>query len=391
VLEFGAYRIDREQRLLTKENNVIPLAPKVFDTLLVLAESGGRMLGKETLLKRIWPDAFVEEGSLARNISTLRKLLGEGPQDQKYIMTVPKRGYRFVAKVSALAAANRAGGGEDPARLPRKNNTAIETPDSTFIGDIRSREPVITLPGRVDADFREVSFVGRERELNRLTGHFQRMLDGAGKIVFLTGEAGIGKSALAEEFMRSLRRLHPGLMLACGRAVEQYGTGEAYLPFLDALSALLRDGGETFRTTLRTLAPVWCLQLPSFGSNGDLDQLRRETAGATKERMLREMGDALGANSSTAPLVLLLEDLHWADPSTIDLLRRLGQQIAAQRILLVATLRPEDVEIGNHPLRNCRIEMQAHQQCDEIAPRPAQPRRYRQSSESPLQPQRFSE
>src|SRR4051794_34985990 len=99
VLEFGPYRIDREQRLLTKGSDVTPLAPKVFDTLLVLVESGGRILEKENLLKKLWPDAFVEEGSLARNISTLRKALGESPHDPKYIVTVPKRGYRFVAKV----------------------------------------------------------------------------------------------------------------------------------------------------------------------------------------------------------------------------------------------------------------------------------------------------
>src|SRR5690242_8220587 len=173
VLEFGTYRVDREQRLLTKQNEVIPLAPKVFETLLALVESGGRMLEKEALLKRIWPDAFVEEGSLARNISTLRKALGEGPQDQKYIVTVPRRGYRFVAKVSAPATPDRLGVRELSAQLPRGKNGAVESPDSSFIG--------------VNTGFGEASFVGRERELNRLTAHFQRMLGGAGSIVFLTG------------------------------------------------------------------------------------------------------------------------------------------------------------------------------------------------------------
>lgn len=99
-LEFGRYRIDREQRLLLKEGAITPLAPKVFDLLLLLAESGGKLLAKESLLAKLWPDTFVEEGSLTRNISTLRKVLGEGSQEQRYISTVPKRGYRFVAEVS---------------------------------------------------------------------------------------------------------------------------------------------------------------------------------------------------------------------------------------------------------------------------------------------------
>jgi DNA-binding winged helix-turn-helix (wHTH) protein/TolB-like protein/tetratricopeptide (TPR) repeat protein len=107
VLEFGPYRIDREQRLLTKGTSIVPLAPKVFDLLLVLAESGGRILTKESLLKTLWPDSFVEEGSLTRNISTLRKVLGESPEDQKYITTVPKRGYRFVAQVRAVPVSNQ--------------------------------------------------------------------------------------------------------------------------------------------------------------------------------------------------------------------------------------------------------------------------------------------
>lgn len=371
VLEFGPYRVDREQRVLTKGSDVTPLAPKVFDTLLVLVESGGRILEKENLLKKVWPDAFVEEGSLARNISTLRKALGESPHDQKYIVTVPKRGYRFVAKVIAGEAPSKLGGGLEDSQVSLSREDIIwkgrtdlgSTDASSNLSEGRAEGPAEAMALCREPD----TFVGRERETRRLGEHFQRMLGGVGNLVFLTGEAGIGKSALAEEFMRSVRRLHPELMVASGRAVEQYGTQEAYLPFLDALSTLLRDGGDSLRVILRAHAPTWCLQLPAFNSSADLDQLRRETIGATKDRMLREMADALSVLSSTAPLLLLLEDLHWADPSTVDLLRHLCHRIAAQRVLLLVTFRPEDLQIGNHPLKNCKVEMQAHQQCDEIA------------------------
>ena len=98
--------------------------------------------------------------------------------------------------------------------------------------------------------------------------------------------------------------------------MEQYGTGEAYLPFLDAMASLLAGPGrERGAAMLRTYAPTWCLQLPaSFASSGDLERFQRETIGATKERLLREMGDALGALTAGTLLVILLEDLHWADP-----------------------------------------------------------------------------
>jgi len=99
VLMFGRFRLDRGQRLLWAGEQIQPLEPKVFDTLLALVEAQGRLMSKEELLARVWPDTFVEEGSLARNISTLRKLLGEGTDSVRFIETIPKRGYRFVADV----------------------------------------------------------------------------------------------------------------------------------------------------------------------------------------------------------------------------------------------------------------------------------------------------
>jgi pimeloyl-ACP methyl ester carboxylesterase/DNA-binding winged helix-turn-helix (wHTH) protein len=94
---FGIFRIDVTERVLLKEKTVVPLTPKVFDTLLFLVENGGHMLGKQELIEKVWPDSFVEENNLAQNISTLRKALGEGAGGAKYIETVPKRGYRFIA------------------------------------------------------------------------------------------------------------------------------------------------------------------------------------------------------------------------------------------------------------------------------------------------------
>jgi len=213
------------------------------------------------------------------------------------------------------------------------------------------------------------AFVGRERELQRLESLLQQSTMGAGKIVFVTGEPGIGKTAVIDELRRRARRTRPPLLLARGRCVEQYGPGEAYLPFLDALTALLGTStGARVASILRTHAPTWCLQLPAaFGSGGALEQLQRDTIGATKDRMMRELGDALVAMAASAPVLFFLEDLHWADPSSVDLLRHLGQRVAGHRILVVGTFRPEDIERTNHPLRTVRIEMRAQKQCEEMA------------------------
>jgi serine/threonine protein kinase/tetratricopeptide (TPR) repeat protein len=218
-------------------------------------------------------------------------------------------------------------------------------------------------------DSRSSAFVGREPELQKLEGLLRQAIDGSGRVVFITGEPGIGKTSLSDEFLRRARAKYSGLLISRGRCVEQYGTGEAYLPFLDAIGALL-DGParERLGAVMRTYAPTWCAQLPAaFASTGAFERLQQETIGATKERMMREMGDALGMFATTSPIVLLLEDLHWADPSSVDLLRHLCQRIGSQRLLIAGTFRPEDIERSNHPLKGYKAEMQAHRLCEEVA------------------------
>ena len=213
------------------------------------------------------------------------------------------------------------------------------------------------------------SFVGREPEMRKLDALLEQAIEGTGRVVFITGEPGIGKTSLSDEFLRRTRRQRPGLLISRGRCVEQYGTGEAYLPFLDAMGGLLQmPGRERIAAVMRAYAPTWCMELPTaFASSGSLEKLQQETIGATKERMMREMGDALGILSTSSPIVLLLEDLHWADPSSVDLLRHLCQRIVGQRLLIAGTFRPEDVERSGHPLKSYKAEMAAHNLCEEIA------------------------
>jgi TolB-like protein/DNA-binding winged helix-turn-helix (wHTH) protein/tetratricopeptide (TPR) repeat protein len=96
IYEFGPFRLEPAERKLLRDSEIVELTPKAFDTLLLLVRNSGRLLGKDELISRVWPETFVEEGSLSNNIFVLRKALGENPS---YIETVPRRGYRFIGAV----------------------------------------------------------------------------------------------------------------------------------------------------------------------------------------------------------------------------------------------------------------------------------------------------
>lgn len=105
--DFGRFRLNVAERVLLREGEVVPLTPKVFDILLTLVENSGQVVSKDDLMKRVWPNTFVEEGNLTQNISLLRKALGETPGGVQFIETVPRRGYRFVAEINPAAAGDK--------------------------------------------------------------------------------------------------------------------------------------------------------------------------------------------------------------------------------------------------------------------------------------------
>jgi len=122
LYEFGAFRMDVAERVLTKGQQAIPLTPKAFDTLVVLLRNRGHVVEKDALLKEVWADTFVEEGVLAVNVAALRKALSEGEDGRSYIETVPRRGYRFVGEVHALGRMSEGGAANE---LPQRKKSRL--------------------------------------------------------------------------------------------------------------------------------------------------------------------------------------------------------------------------------------------------------------------------
>src|SRR5439155_4522327 len=121
LYEFDKYRCDPREHLLLHDGKPVSLSPKSFEILVALIRSNGRLLMKDELMHQVWPDSFVEEANLTVNISALRKVLGETPDGQQYIETVPKRGYRFVAPVKEKQGDGKSG--------PRLQTSESEHPE----------------------------------------------------------------------------------------------------------------------------------------------------------------------------------------------------------------------------------------------------------------------
>ena len=206
--------------------------------------------------------------------------------------------------------------------------------------------------------------VGRDKALSRMRRLAREDAGGERQIVFVTGEAGIGKTALVDTFARSIAS-DRDIRIGRGQCLEQYGTSEAYLPVLEAIGRLCREHAQVV-DVLRAHAPMWLLQMPSLVSASDRELLSREVFGATRERMLREMGEALEVLTADMPLVLILEDLHWSDYSTLDLISYLARQRQAAQLMLIGTYRTVELIVSGHPLKAVKQELLAKQQCEEL-------------------------
>jgi DNA-binding winged helix-turn-helix (wHTH) protein/predicted ATPase len=336
VFHFDTYRLDPRNACVWYGQEALRLTAKAFTVLHYLIQHAGQLVTKEALFQAIWPDTAVSDAALTICIGEIRKALGDSAQAPRFIATVHRRGYRFIAPVRRERLAGASG-------LPWADFDCA---------------PPSVLPAML--------MVGREAELACLDGLLAQARRGARQVVLVAGEAGIGKTTVVDAFLARAARATP-LTVAWGQCIPHYGAGEAYLPVLDALGRVCQaPGQERLRTLLGQYAPTWLVQMPALLKAGEMEVLQRQVAGATRERMLREITETLEAMAVAQPLVLVLEDLHWSDHATLDLITWLARRREPAPLLLLGTYRPIDVITHGHPLKVVKQDLALHRQCVEV-------------------------
>ncbi len=277
---FGAFQLDSGNARLSRGNETIPLTPKAFDALRYLAGHPDQLVTKDELLKAVWPDVIVGDASVKVCIREIRKALDDDAQQPKYIETVHRRGYRFIAKTGA------------PLPSLKEESAAI--------------------------------LVGRDEELDWLLERFAKAANGARQTVFVTGRPGSGKTALIDALQS---RVKPNATSAVGHCFEQFGTSEPYLPVWEALEQLNSAPARSKQES--SMAPV-------LGSSS---------------RLLRDVTERVERAANDRAVLLVLEDLQWADYSTLDVISSLARRRTTARLMLVCTYRHDEVLDAAHPLR----------------------------------------
>jgi predicted ATPase len=322
--QFGCFQLDTKNECLWQNGVQIGLTPKPFAVLRYLVENPQRLVTHDELLDKLWPETYVQPQVLRTYVLELRKLLGDSVESPRFIRTVPGRGYWFLAEVEEA------------------RGHAVDTrgPES----------------GRI---------VGRQQEFERLDGLLQQAVQGDRQVAFITGETGMGKTALIDLFCRQLcsdGHVH----IARGQCVEGFAGKEAYYPVIEALGHLCSNGGKKHVHVIQQKAPSWYAQLAVLRGDSPAPM----TSPARGERMLNEICDAIEAMCSETILTVVFEDLHWADLSTLDLISALSRRRQAARLLMLASYRPAEVSAGQHPLKRLKQDLVTHKLCTDVALRP---------------------
>ena len=201
--------------------------------------------------------------------------------------------------------------------------------------------------------------VAREKEAAELMASFNTSISEQGLLHAVVGEAGLGKTSLVESFLRGVVRRADGARVSTGRCSERLAGTEAYLPILEALESLLAGRyGITVARAMRELAPSWYVRVNPSSNPTGAGGATLETRGGSSEQMKRQLGALFLELTRSGPLVLVLEDVHWADASTVDLISYLGDRFDSVRMLILVTYRPSDLQLAKHPFIDAKLNLE---------------------------------
>ncbi|HEX2180121.1 MAG TPA: AAA family ATPase [Actinomycetota bacterium] len=336
VYTFEDFELDTELYELRRNGDRVPVEPQVFDVVHYLVRNRNRVVSKQELFENVWNTRFVTESALTSRIKAARRALGDAGREQRLIGTVHGRGYRFLGLV------------EETGTPPAGRRAAPEA----------RTEPSATGP-----------MVGRKAELEHLLALQAEALAGRGRAVAVLGEAGIGKTTTIQAFVEQARSRH-GVLVATGRCLEHQGPSEPYMPLLNALDELCRAGRSQLVGTVSRFAPNWLLEMPWLVDDDELGKLAARTVGNTRARMLREFVEVVRAVSQLHPFLLVVEDLQWSDPSTLDALNALVRSGPAARLLVVCSCRTAGGDAEDNPAEALLQELELRSLCDVLTLQP---------------------
>jgi DNA-binding winged helix-turn-helix (wHTH) protein/predicted ATPase len=331
--KFGAFHFDARAGQLWRDRDEVKLTPRAAAVLHLLAEKAQEVVTKQELFDSVWRGIAVSDDALTSCIQELRAALGDDARRPRTIETRHRRGYRLMVPATLIA--------------DRENHTP---PFQAGVPE----------PSQL---------VGRVAELQELARCFDQARSGRRQVVFVTGEAGIGKSALASTFLEQLRTGHT-IRIAEGQCIDQHGVGEPYFPLIEALTRLARGRhGTPVKRIISAQAPSWLWQMPSLCTVPERIALQSRGQ-ATRERMMRELTLALEEVASEALLLLKLEDIHWSDVSTLDWIGHVARRREPVRLMVLATFRPGNTAAVAARIRDLVAELALHGWCREIALNP---------------------
>jgi DNA-binding winged helix-turn-helix (wHTH) protein/tetratricopeptide (TPR) repeat protein len=328
VFVFPPFRLNAGMGQLFRGADTVALRPKTMALLTYLLHRPGQLVTKRELISAVWPRVVVHPAVLKNCVREIRDQLGDDPNTPRFIQTVHGRGYRLIAPVASAPS------------------TAADEP----------------VPIHIEG----TSLVGRAAALTRMNQFCVTALEGTRQLLFVSGEAGIGKSALVESFLSGIFSRHSAL-IARGQCVEQYGQGEAFMPIIEILAALCRGPeGADLAKTLAHYAPGWLRKIPDLQPD-PCDGRQTDSWQPSDECSLLATADAIDAMTAAHPLVLVIEDLQWTDTSTIELLSVIARRKHPARLFLILTYRVEALARISSPLPALKQELLLQRRCSEIA------------------------